>query len=348
MADPTLRAATRADDAGMRAVIAASFPDNPKQRAEITAWQYWGNPFGPTAAWVWEDEGRIVATYTSYPMPAVLEGRPAIAGNGVDAAVDPAYQGRRLFEPLARALYAGAADAGMAVTMCFINNPLAIRGTTKAGWLDVGRLTVWVLAVDDAWLGRRVHLPAAVAGIGRRAVWRLGRGSSAEIVDGVPAGLDALWSSSGGVTTGVVRDQAWWDWRYGGHPDRPYRFLEVRRGSGGSVRSLAGAAVAITREAFGGRFVYLLELLAADDDVGAALGRAAAAHARAEGAAGVALMGLARSRVAQRAVEAGFRRLPARMDPKPTSFGAVPNDGHTWAHLATLPWSVSWGDLDHL
>jgi hypothetical protein len=36
------------------------------------------------------------------------------------------------------------------------------------------------------------------------------------------------------------------------------------------------------------------------------------------------------------------------MDPKPTSFGAVPNDGATWSHLATLPWSVSWGDLDHL
>jgi len=343
MAEPILRAATRADDAGMRAVIAAAFPDNPKQRAEITAWQYWGNPFGPTTAWVWEDDGRIIATYTAYPMPAVLDGRPALAGNGVDAAVDPAYQGRRLFEPLARALYAGAADDGMAVTMCFINNPLAIRGTTKAGWLQVGRLVVWVLPVDDAWLGRRTHLPGPVAGLGRRAVWHRRRGPAASAVGGVPTGLDGLWSDAGGVTTGVVRGQAWWDWRYGGHPDRPYRFLELRRTGG-----LAGAAVVTTREAFGGRFVYLLELVATDAPAAAALGRAAAADARTEGAAGVAVMGLPGSRLAERAAQAGLRRLPARMDPKPTSFGAVPNDGATWSHLATLPWSVSWGDLDHL
>ena len=338
-----LREATEADDAGMRGVIAAAFPDNPKRRAEITAWQYWGNPFGRTCAWVWDDDGRIVATYTAYPMPAVLGGRPALAGNGVDAAVDPAYQGRRLFEPLARALYAGSAEAGMAVTLCFINNPLAIRGTTKAGWLEVGRLAVWVLAVDDGWLGRRAHLPAVVAGAGRRLVWRQGRGPSADAGDDVPAGVDDLWARSAGVTTGVTRAQAWWDWRYGRQPDQPYRYFSVRRE--GSRR---GAAVAVVREGFGGRFVYLLELLADDEDDARALGRAAASYAASVGAAGVAIMGLPDSRLADRARQAGFRRLPARMDPKPTSFGAVPNDGTTWAHLQSLPWSVSWGDLDHL
>jgi hypothetical protein len=338
-----LREATEADDAGMRAVIEAAFPDNPKRRAEITAWQYWGNPFGPSCARVWDDDGRIVATYTAYPMPAVLGGQPALAGNGVDAAVDPGYQGRGLFEPLARALYAGSAEAGMAVTLCFINNPLAIRGTTKAGWLEVGRLAVWVLAVDDAWLGHRAHVPAAVAGLGRRLVWRLGRGPAADAGDEVPAGLDDLWARSGAVTTGVRRSQAWWDWRYGAHPDRPYRYLSVRRGA-----ALAGAAVTTVREGFGGRFVYLLELLADDAPAAQALGRAAATHAASVGAAGVAVMGLPGTRLEARARQAGFRRLPARLDPKPTSFGAVPNDGKTWAHLGSLPWSVSWGDLDHL
>ncbi len=338
-----LREASPADDAGMRAVIAAAFPDNPKARPEITAWQYWGNPFGPTCAWVWEDEGRIVATYTAYPMPAVLDGRPGLVGNGVDAAVDPAYQGRRLFEPLARALYAGAGQAGMEMTMCFINNPLAIRGTSKAGWLEVGRLAVWVLPVDDKWLGRRAHLPAALAGLARRGVWRLPAGPAAAPSTAVPQGLDALWARSGGVTTGVARGQAWWDWRYGAHPDRPYLCFEVRRGG-----ELAGAAVATVRDAFGGRFVYLLELVADDAEAARALARGAAAHAREAGAAGVALMGLPASRLADRARRAGFVKVPARMDPKPTSFGAVPNDGETWAHLTSLDWSVSWGDLDHL
>jgi hypothetical protein len=340
--DLVLREAGPEDDAGMRAVIAAAFPDNPKRREEITAWQYWANPFGRSCAWVWEDQGRIVATYTAYPMPAVLDGRRALVGNGVDAAVDPSYQGRRLFEPLARALYAGSAEAGMAVTMCFINNPLAIRGTTKAGWLEVGRLAVWVLAVDDAWLGRRLHVPAPVAGVGRRLVWRVGRGKSACQDDAIPSGLDDLWDRAGGVTTGVVRGQAWWDWRYGRHPDHPYRYLALERGG-----TLAGAAVATVREAFGGTFVYLLELVAEDAPAARALARAASSYASSVGAAGVAVIGLPGSRLEQRARDAGFRRVPARMDPKPTSFGAVPNDGTTWAHLRDLQWSVSWGDLDH-
>lgn len=344
MGEPVLREATAADDAGMRAVIAAAFPDNPKRREEITAWQYWANPFGKTVAWVWEDEGRVVATYTAYPMPALLDGRSGLVGNGVDAAVDPAYQGRRLFEPLARALYRGSGEAGMAMTMCFINNPAAIRGTTKAGWLEVGRLAVWVLAVDDAWLGGQAHVPAALAGLGRRVVWRQRRGPDADRSDTVPQGVDALWQRSGGVTTGVARGQAWWDWRYGGHPDRPYGFFEVRRAG-----ALAGAAVATTREAFGGTFVYVLELLADDADAAAALGRALAAHARATRAAGVAMMGLPGGRLEQRVRQAGLRvKVPGRLDPKPTSFGAVPNDGATWSHLRSLAWSVSWGDLDHL
>lgn len=328
----------------MRAVIAAAFPDNPKQRGEITAWQYWDNPFGRTCAQVWEDDGRIVATYAAFPMPAVLGGWRVVAGNGVDAAVDPAYQGRRLFEPLARALYAEAGAAGMAVTLCFINNPLAIRGTTKAGWLEVGHLGVWVVALDDAWLGKRLHVPTLLAGGARRVGWNLGSGPAATAMAAgdVPEGLDELWARAGGVSTGVIRGQDWWRWRYGGHPDRPYTCLEVRRQG-----SLRGAAVATVRQAFGGRFLYLLELVADGRDEARALARGAAELGRGQGAVGVALLALPGSRLAARAAEAGFRRVPRRLDPKPTSFGAVPNDA-AYAHLRSLPWSVSWGDLDHV
>jgi hypothetical protein len=105
--------------------------------------------------------------------------------------------------------------------------------------------------------------------------------------------------------------------------------------------------VALVREAFGGTFVYLLELLAADRASAAALGRGARDLAASVGADGVALVALPGSALARRAEDAGLRRLPARMDPKPTSFGAVPNDPGC-AGLQAWDWSVSWGDLDHL
>jgi hypothetical protein len=201
---------------------------------------------------------------------------------------------------------------------------------------------VWVLATDDAFLGHQVHLPKGLAGVGRRAVWRVGKGPAADIGTDVPEGVDELWQQSGGVANGVARGQAWWQWRYASHPDQPYTYLSVA--AGGRLR---GAAVALEREAFGGRFIYLLEFIAEDAAAAKALSRAAASHATSKGAAGVALVALPASRAAAMARAGGFRQLPARFDPKPTSFGAVPNDNRL-AHLAQLEWSVSWGDLDHL
>jgi predicted N-acetyltransferase YhbS len=342
VSEPILRAATAEDDEGIRATIRDTFPDNPKQQAEITAWQYWSNPFGRTCVWVWEDDGKIVATYANFPMPAVFGGRPGLAGNGVDAAVDPAYQGRKLFAPLASALYADSRRHGIEATMCFINNPFAIKGTTRAGWLSVGTLGVWVLPVDDAWLSGRLHVPFSGAVARRASTWRLRGGASAEVSSTVPRGVTDLWSDAGGVTTGVMRDQAWWDWRYGEHPAHPYTFFSVTSSSG-----LEAAGVALVRSAFGATFVYLLELVARSASSAQMVMRAARSFCISSGAVGVGVMALPGSRLAFLAGASGMRRVPQRFDPKPTSFGAVPNEP-SLANLQSLSWSVSWGDLDHL
>ena len=42
-----------------------------------------------------------------------------------------------------------------------------------------------------------------------------------------------------------------------------------------------------------------------------------------------------------------WRRLPRRLEPIPQYFGAVPNVPSA-PDPSALPWTVSWGDLDHL
>ena len=43
----------------------------------------------------------------------------------------------------------------------------------------------------------------------------------------------------------------------------------------------------------------------------------------------------------------GLRALPRRFEPKSLEFGIADNAG-TRPDLASAPWSVAWGDLDHL
>lgn len=338
-----LRAAGPDEDEGVRSVIAAAFPDNPKSRAEITRWQYWDNPFGSTRVWVWDDAGQIVATYAAYPVPVVLAGRRTLAGIGVDAAVAPTHQGRRLFTPLSEALYADAAVHGMPLTICY-PNANSTAGITKAGWLPVARLRTLVLSVDDAWLAERFSLPTPVARGLRAAAFRVPKTPlAAKEVTGLPEGLDQLWAQvAPTVSSGIVRDAAWWRWRYATRPDAAYRCFAVHRDG-----RLVGAAVTLAREAFGGRFLNVLELLTVEVEAARALTLAIAGAAGSDGAVGAALVAVPGSTLDRLAVRTGFRRLPQRLEPKPLMFGAVRGAADAPDPTA-LSWSVAWGDLDHL
>lgn len=340
-----LRRAGRDEDAALRALNAAAFDHNPKARAEITAWQWWDNPFGAPLVWVWADEGVPVAQYIGYCVPGVLRGRPQTFTIGVDAAVAPTHQGRRLFTPLSEALYADAVAQDLPL-MAYPNEQ-SFRGIARAGWAEVARLRVHVQPIDDGWLARRFHGPRFVAAAVRRVGFRRKRSAAglvAAAVTGAPGDVDELWASvAPSVANGIVRDAAWWRWRYEGHPDRPYAFLEVRRGTGGR---LVAAVAARIRDDLGGRMLCLLELLAVDADAARA-----AVNAVVEGALGpadgAALTAVAGSRLDALAADCGFRRLPPRLEPMPIRFGLVPHPGLVPDPLA-LQWSTSWGDLDHI
>jgi hypothetical protein len=343
MSEPVLREATADDDVAIAGCIGEAFPDNPKARVDVLRWQYRDNPFGPSPSWVWDDDGRIVGHYTAYPMPYLTDGVPGRAGNAVDAAIAPSHQGRRLFTPLAEALYRGCAANGLPIAICYASNEVAMRGVAKAGVHWMPRLRTVVLAANDAWLGRRFHVPATVAGIARRAAFGLGRGPAADEVDRVPDGIDALWQHTvraGPVRNGVDRGEQWWRWRYEQSPLGPYRYFALRRGG-----RLTAAAVVTVRDDFGGRFAYLLEYMAEDGDAGKALLRTITSAI--DGISGVASIAVDRGPLHRLAKDAGMRTLPARLEPKGAWYGFVDTVG-SHAHLVHSSWHIGWGDLDHL
>src|SRR2546425_4900189 len=270
--DLVLRAAGPDDDEGIRALFVSSFPDSPKVAPDFLRWQYWDTPFSETRSWVWEDGGEIVSHYAGLPVPAVVRSHAAVAAIGVDAATAPSHRGRGLFESLAREVYLDCGRHGIPVTMCF-PNASSLRGFIKAGGTPVAQLQTWVLPIDDEWVAARFGLPKVVARGVRRAGFRgVGRVRGHE-VDQPPPDLDELWQSlRPAVHYGIARHARWWEGRYVMRPGSSYRFFEVREGS-----RLSGVAATLLRDAFGGRFVCILELLAGDRESAAALVRAIAA-----------------------------------------------------------------------
>ena len=88
--DLVLRPGDRSDDAELRRLNAEAFPANPKTRPEITAWQWWDNPFGDTIVHVWQEGDRLVGHVT----------RVAVDHMGVE--FDPAQEAqvRDLFDAI--------------------------------------------------------------------------------------------------------------------------------------------------------------------------------------------------------------------------------------------------------
>jgi hypothetical protein len=248
-----------------------------------------------------------------------------------------------MFRPLSEALYADSATKGMRVSLAYPSNPIAVKGIRSAGWMEVARLRTLVLAVDDGWLASRFRVPRVTAKAVRAAVFSIGKGAAGDEVGGVPDGLDALWARTvrdGTIRNGIIRDGAWWQWRYADSPMSTYRWFEARRDG-----ELVGAAVVLLRDDFGGRFGYLLELQAVDPDAARRVVRAITGSLRE--VSGLATVAVDNGPLHRLALAAGMRTLPQRLEPKGLWFGYVDNDGTT-AHLETQPWHIGWGDLDHL
>lgn len=368
-----VRPAERADDDQMRAVLAASFPTNPKTRPEITAWQWWDNPFGETIAFVCTDPAggdRVVSQMAAVCLPATFGGVPATLAIGVDLATSPDHRGRGLARHLIHATF-GAAMARRLPVYLFPNES-STQPLRDGGWVPVTPLDVRVLPTDpDAVLDlvppRLSRLEAVAAPLvtaGQRALrarTRARRGAadrSVEVACTPPDGIDGLWRRVAHQHPwGVARHGDWWQWRYGDRPGDDYRLVSVRSG-----QRLTGVAAVSTRDdlgaATGRRFHCILDLLADEEDDARALVAAIVDGALdGDGAvdgdggtapvAGVATMGVPGSRLSHLAGSAGLLRVPNRLLPRPSTFGVVPSPT-TLANPRGLDWATAWGDVDHV
>jgi predicted N-acetyltransferase YhbS len=140
-----IREATEADQPAVLALLAQAMQRPPDDRfAELLAWKHERSAFGPSYAWVAEDDGAVVGYRALLRWEfADGSGNPIHAARAVDTATDPRQQGKGIF----RSLTMHAIDELRSRDVDFIfntPNDQSRPGYLKMGWQPVGTLRPWI------------------------------------------------------------------------------------------------------------------------------------------------------------------------------------------------------------
>jgi hypothetical protein len=161
---------------------------------------------GPAAnVWIAQADGRIVFQYAGIPVRFRHFGEDRWAMIDVDTMTDPDFRRQGLLTQGGDAAYSHWREAGIAFTVGLPNEQWGSRAVAL-GWIRVGALRWWVRWLDPIrMLGvPRSRSPRTLPGA------RLGRFVVARVFDAKQ--LEDLWELI--AEEGVVRDAAWFRWRY--------------------------------------------------------------------------------------------------------------------------------------
>jgi hypothetical protein len=279
----TVREATPADRADQARLFNTCFRKD--KGADTFVWKYDSNPHGPAVSRVACDEqGAIVGGYSYMPRRFLRDGEPIVLMQASDAMTMPDWRGQGIFTGLDDIVCEACGDAGVPLTWAY-SGRLSLKGFLRNGWKLIGYAPIWRYRFRSRRgllrLGRVGPLAASIAPLldvflGWRDKSRFpSRGADTELVriDRFEPDVDALFARCA-PRTGLVgeRSAEWLNWRYVDNPSRRQQcFGWMRDGE------LAGYLVVEFREGH----AWLVDHMAADEDVRRALlhGFTAAAHA---------------------------------------------------------------------
>ncbi len=206
----TIRPARPDDTPGILALWQAAFgrPLDP----HIWAWKYTG-PLGAHTTLALAPDGRVAAAFPTLPVPARVDGAPALVELAMDSASHPAFRdvlsGRSgLFVRTARAHFAAARRRGVLGLYGFPGQRHFRLGALLLGYEPCQAQPVLLTGTPSRRPGRGLHL--APWGCGEDLSW-----------------VDAL-DARHGPATALCRTAAFLSWRFLTHPQHPYRLWVLR------------------------------------------------------------------------------------------------------------------------
>lgn len=215
-----IRRAVPADTPAVLQLLSRSLGWLPDEKhAAFFAWKHERNPFGPSLAWVAEEEGCVIGFRTFMRWEFEREGEVVRAARAVDTATHPDHRGKGVFSRLTLHGLGELHAAGVAFVFNTPNDQ-SRPGYLKMGWQVLGRLPTAIRPRSLGALGRMARARTAAD------LWSTPTGVAA------PAG-EALADSTGieellgtHPTSPSLRTRqsaAYLSWRYGGLASLHYR-----------------------------------------------------------------------------------------------------------------------------
>jgi predicted N-acetyltransferase YhbS len=184
----TIRSASGADEPKMLELLFRAFQRWPAFEIQVPAvehlrWKMRSDPLAARHHFVAEIDGRIVAMMLRIVRRVRVRGKTSLARDGVDAAVDPRYQGRGLYGAVLDHSQAVPQGAEYGLAFWYSTNPRTRRRSRPEEWISLGNpIQVLqkpfkagaIVARRRERYGGRVPAPLAVLRIGlAKAVNRL-------------------------------------------------------------------------------------------------------------------------------------------------------------------------------
>ena len=234
-----VRNAGEADVPQMVELLLRAFQRWPAFEIEVPAiehlrWKMRSDPMAPRNQWVTEVDGRIAALSLSIVRRVRMRGQDYLLRDGVDAAVDPRYQGRRLYSSMADDVERTPQNAEFDLGCGYVTNPRVWHQRRRKGRKPLAnpiqvlqkpyRARAIVARRREKYGGRlpaplavlRIELARAFNRLGHRPYWRRARcGWSISTPDGFDDRIEGFFDKAARpFDFVVVRTRDSMNWRY--------------------------------------------------------------------------------------------------------------------------------------
>ena len=340
---PDVRVSLHEFDDLVAAAYRKLFPGDPDKTAAMLDWRMLGNPHGPARFVLTHVGDDAVGMIALIPTKLRAPDGETLGYQAIDAAVDPAMQGRGLFTKMG-SFAQEPGRLGGEILWGFPNASAAPGWFGRLGWANYGEVPLLMRPLRFSFFSGRLHHRL------RRFDFRLvgNKNIEGEVLADPARCSDEVGKLWNGLATSpayaVRRDSAWLRWRLMDKPGYTYRCAATR-----DPASALDAFVA-TRitEKHGGRLCYVMEAIALPG-AGKRLSNLLASEIAAAERKGaeVALAWCPKQAPNYSAFRrAGFVPIPARLRPIEINFGARALTAAGAPVMQEASWYISFLDSD--